>query len=142
MSEEAAQIRLRRQAGARVGAAAGHTHGGTNSVTGYIGNRDCNAPIRQLLPVEIVSTCLIGRLVPACDIKTVDSRRRFRKKPLLNRTGNAEVTLHPSPILRLTQSLKNMPTDLTSHNSRSEPSEEQKSRIRERCAVNKQILTR
>ena len=64
VSEEAPQISFRGKAGASIRATASHTDGGANPVTGYIGNRDCDAPVRQLLPVEIVSTGLIGRVIP------------------------------------------------------------------------------
>src|SRR5688572_22652349 len=77
----------------RIRAAQRAHEGWTNSVSGCVPNTYGELTVRQELPVEVVSTGLVGRLVPTCDFEVVQLRRFRRQKVLLDRTCNIEIVI-------------------------------------------------
>src|SRR5215472_8458652 len=63
-------------------------------MTRNVSQRNGDAAILKLFPIEIIAPRLVGRVVPPGNLVSLDLWPNLRQERLLNGTGNGEIVLH------------------------------------------------
>src|SRR6185295_14080464 len=63
-------------------------------MAGRIAKTDGQPTVWQLLPIKVVASGLVCRLIPTGNLKAYQSRRTLRKQTLLDRTSDVQIMLY------------------------------------------------
>src|SRR5882724_3739798 len=93
-------------------------------MTGGVAEANGQSPIRQCMPIEVISARLVGGLIPTRDLKTWHAGRMSRQEILLNRASNFHVLIHSIELplqFGLPQRRIDVVSNLPGYHGRSEP---------------------
>src|SRR4051794_24938336 len=79
----------------RIGPAHRRHQSGTNAMSRYVGERNQDSPVREHLPVEVVSAGLVSGTTPSSDVVTWHIGFGAGQQTSLDLAGDIEVALHP-----------------------------------------------